>query len=367
MNDYFCVLPFFGYEYQVDNKSKHCCLLPDDYDIDVIKNDILNGRKSSACSACWDLEDAGLISDRKIKNSTLDHYWNKDINFIEEEVRQGNYSQKLVKFSASNTCNATCVTCGAEASSAWRELLEKSAKKKIDIIPVSPYGIPVYQGKKEKHEIDQNLDFKNLVGLNLLGGEPLYEKINFYILEQLIKNNNANCFIQITTNGSVTLSNEFKRLLSQFKNLNFGISIDGVGPVFEYMRYPLKWNKLLDNLKFFRTISDNISAGNTTSNLNVLYHQQTIDWFENEKIPYHFNPVIFPTWFRPGALPKDVKERILDKFGHSQNMSFFLSIKHTNKDDEDFQQALQQIKYQDQIKNISIRDYLPEFCDLINY
>jgi organic radical activating enzyme len=351
MNDYFCVLPFFGYEFN-SHGGTHCCLLPKDYDIESIRNDILAGRRSNACSACWRLEDNGLISDRQLKNSALDYYWDRDIRFIEEDVRAGKFSPILVKNITSNTCNATCVSCGSGSSSAWAAL-----EKKIDIVPHKSTSMT-------KEQIDQNLNFKELVGLNFIGGEPLYEKLNFYILEKLLEHGNTNCFIAVTTNGSVKLSPENKLLLQNFKNINFNVSIDGVGPVFEYLRYPLKWENLLENLEFFRTITDNISASYTTSNLNVLYHHETVAWFEQQKLPYHFNPIINPSYLRPAALPKQIKEHIFKRYGRTKDLDFYLG-QHTDQDDKDFAKMLEVLVVQDRIKNISGRDYLPEFFNLI--
>ncbi len=82
MNDYFCVLPFYGYEFYPNGGGTHCCLLPKNYNIESIRKDILSGHRSDACSACWRLEDAGLLSDRKLKNSALDYYWDRDIRYI---------------------------------------------------------------------------------------------------------------------------------------------------------------------------------------------------------------------------------------------------------------------------------------------
>ena len=352
MNHYFCVLPFFGYEYRANNDGTHCCLLPNDYNIETIKDDMLNGRRTADCSACWSLEDKGLISDRKLKNSALDHYWNKDIRFIEEQARQGNYSRIFVKYTTSNTCNSTCVTCGSYASSAWSEL-----EKKINIIPNESLAIPI-------EKINLDLNFKDLIGLHFQGGEPLYEKLNFYILEKLIEYSNYNCFIQFTTNGSVQLSPTNKQLLSKFKNINFNVSIDGVGPVFEYLRYPLKWNDLLENLDFFRSITDNVSVSYTTSNLNVLYHHDIVAWFDQQKLNYHFNPIINPGHFRPSALPRQIKDEIFTRSGRTKDLDFFIGT-HSDQDDQDFEKMLEVIKLQDSVKGISIADYLPEFYKLL--
>ena len=153
--------------------------------------------------------------------------------------------------------------------------------------------------------------------------------------------------------------------MQQFKNLNVGISIDGIGSVFEYMRYPLKWSDICSNLKIFREMTDNISVTCTTSNVNVMYFPQMIDWFDENDLPYHYNPVINPKHFRPSALPLDVKEILLQRHGHIPGMRFFLEGSHNDIDDTDFLIMKEQLALQDKIKKINIRDYLPEFCNLI--
>ena len=351
MNDYFCVLPFFGYEY-TPNGGTHCCLLPRNYDIDALRTDMLEQRRSNYCNACWKLEDAGLISDRKLKNSALDFYWDRDIQFIENDARAGKYKPILIKHITSNTCNATCVTCDSGSSTAWAVL-----EQKMNIVPNPATKI-------DQTTIDK-LDFASLVGLNFVGGEPLYEKTNFYILQKLLDHNNTNCFIQITTNGSVALSEQNRQLLSSFKNINVNISIDGIGPVFEYLRYPLKWDSLLTNLAFFKSITNNVSTSYTTSNLNVLYHHNTIEWFNKQGLNFHYNPVTNPGHFRPQALPLAVKEKIYAKFSKTKDLLFLLGTNHTSTDDKDFAKMLSIVEQQDRIKGISINDYLPEFCELI--
>ena len=145
------------------------------------------------------------------------------------------------------------------------------------------------------------------------------------------------------------------------------MSIDGVGKVFEYMRFPLKWDDLLENLAFFKTFTDNVSVSYTTSNLNVLNHHDTIQWFKTNNLNYHFNPVINPSHFRPSALPVAIKEEIFKKYGRTPDLKFFIGSEHTAKDDKDFTNMLAVIKEQDRIKEISIIDYLPEFCQMIGF
>lgn len=353
MNDYFCVLPFFGYEFGANGSTSHCCLLSKKYDIELLRADMLANTKSEFCNACWSLEDKGLPSDRQLKNSTLDFYWDRDIEYIKQDAKSGNFKTLMVKNYTSNTCNSTCVTCSSNSSSAWAPL-----EKKAGIIPVIPVTMT-------KSDIIKNLDFKNLITLNLIGGEPLYEKLNFFILEQLLENNNTTCFIQITTNGSVGLTDSQKTLLSRFRNINVNLSIDGTEKVFEYLRYPLKWNDLLTQLDFFRTVTDNVSVSHTTSNLNLIYYHETIDWFAEQKLQYHFNPVSYPACFRPAALPIEIKEKIIKKYP-SQAMNFFIGDVHTDQDDIDFMKMLDIISVQDKVKNISFKEFLPDLAKLLS-
>ena len=325
-------MPFYGAEYNENGRvSSPCCLLPQNVDVSQLQKDALNGVKSTACQKCWTLEEQGKISDRQLKNSAFDFYSNKDIQIIEEECQIGKFVPKIIQLYTSNLCNSTCVTCGAEASTAWATLNKKKTFKIID-----------------QHLLG-SIDFTEIIMLSFVGGEPLFEKRNFSILENLIKVNNTNCFISATTNGSVTLSIEQINILKQFKNINLCLSIDGVGPVFEYMRYPLKWSVLLANIELYRSLNINLSVSYTISNLNVLYYQETINWFESMQLPYNHNIINDPAYFHPGVLPKEIKSQ------HSN-----LSLLFEGGNEELLTDFYSEIARQDQLKGISINDYLPD-------
>lgn len=351
MNPYFCVLPFFGYEYN-PKKGTHCCLLPYNYDITTLRSDMLSQRRSEYCQACWKLEDQGLTSDRILKNSALDFYWDKDILNIEELAKNGDYEPIMIKLMVSNKCNSTCITCNQASSTAWGHLYKQNNLTNHIIKTKVPA------------ETINSLNYKNLVGVNFLGGEPFVDPITDFVLEQLIKENNTNCFVSFTTNGSVNFSKKQKLLLEKFKNLNIGVSIDGVGPVFEYIRYPLQWNTLLSNLTFFKEITKNICVNPSISNTNILYFNDLINWLDIEELRFHYNTVVSPAHFKPSALPLTVKEQICN-LPNSQIIKCFLGEAHTTNDDINFKQFVEQIKFQDSLKGISMKNYLPEFYELI--
>ena len=342
MNDYFCVLPFFGAEYTPSGYTTPCCLLPNNTDIKQLQIEMLTGQRSIACQKCWSLEDQNKISDRQLKNSAFDFYKNQAIEFIEEDCRQGNYSIQIVKLYTSNLCNSTCVTCGPAASTAWATL------KNIKVLSTI------------EQPIIDSFNYKDFIIVNFVGGEPLKEKKNFDILLKLIAVGNTSCFISLTTNGSVQLSTKQKDILREFKNLNICLSIDGIEKIFEYMRFPLKWDVLLENIVFFKENNIQLSVSYTISNLNVMYCQETVDWFNQQGLRYNYNLVYNPSYFSPNALPSEVKQSL----GPLARSIIDIS-RDSADDDKNFHLCCKELRNQDRMKGIDINNYLPEFSQIM--
>ena len=331
-------MPFYGAEYDPSGFTTPCCLLPKNADIKQLQEEMLDNKRPTACQKCWVLEDQDKTSDRQLKNSAFDFYSNKDIRFVEEDCRNGKFSTQIVKLYTSNLCNSTCVTCGPEASTAWATLKKIKTFIKIDSTILSTISV------------------KDIVMLNFVGGEPFYEKKNFELLEQLIFVNNTNCFISFTTNGSSILTDHQKNILSKFKNLNICLSIDGIEKRFEYMRFPLKWHDLLDTIDYFKSINAQLSVSYTISNVNILYYDETVNWFKEKDLQHNHIIVSHPSYFSPDTLPANVKEQLSN--------ILVLNI-HLEQHDTDFVKTCEEIKQQDILKKINIKDYMPEFYELI--
>jgi len=343
----FCVLPFYAMEYP---NNTPCCLMSGVESLKGIQQQMLSEQRPKSCNKCWNLEDAGLKSDRLLKNETLDHFSNIDLEQLITQSRLEKNEIIHYKIDTSNTCNAACVTCGGGSSSTWNKLLQKNnlpAKKNWKILP------------------DQTVDWINYSSaksLTFRGGEPFLSDTNFYILEQLIEHNNTDCFVSFVTNGSFSLSRHQKEILLKFSNLNFCFSIDGIGPVFEYIRWPLKWTDIETNISWCKTNNVKVSVSYTLSNMNLLYHAITTQWFDDHDINYLVNPVYFPGHFRPESLPAKIKQQLSQQHD-SAAISQWLA--QSPSDDQLFAKFQFEIAKQDRMKNISMRDYLPELAELL--
>jgi hypothetical protein len=353
-NPTFCVLPFYGIEYP---SQSICCLIPPATDRAQLCKDMLEGIRTSACQACWKLEDAGVDSDRLLKNRTLDFYYDKNLEDLYEDCKQGTNSIVHYKIDTSNVCNASCVTCDSYFSTTWAQLERKNS--------VTPK-------KSWKIQLDQTtdwIDYPNAKSVSFRGGESFLSSTNFEILEKLLAANNNTCFVSFVTNGSIKLSSSQLDMLRQFKNTNICVSIDGTGSVFEYLRYPLSWDTVAQNVKLFQEQGVKVSVSYTLSNLNVLYYGETVDWFEQQQLPWHVNLVHQPSCFQVGALPLAVKRSIINKHQHTKwagNVNSLLEH-HTRQDDVNYQRLLTEIAKQDSWKNIQLKYYLPELVALLDH
>jgi MoaA/NifB/PqqE/SkfB family radical SAM enzyme len=263
-----------------------------------------------------------------MENRFLDFALDQDISKIQTDAVQGCAQENLYQIFLGSTCNGTCVTCGPMASSAWRSLLKQSVSIKQEMADVDTHF------QRLTHEIN----WSKAKRINLLGGEPLLISRSSDVLERLLEANNAGCRVSFVTNGSVTLSAKQIDLFNKFSNLTCCVSIDGVGKTFEYIRYPLTWQAVLDNLATYRDIFSEVVVSFTVSNLNYYEKPNILAWFDSMSLRYIENYVTSPTWFNYQVVP----------------------------DHDLWPRFVEEIAQQDKIKGIRIRDYLPYIADMID-
>jgi len=275
MSDTFCVMPWLAKEIYPRGRIGHCCWLPQDYDIDLIRTEISNGIKTSACQKCWNSEDLGQTSRRQQQNILADTLYDLDIENLKKICTH--YQPTIYQITTSNVCNAACIMCSPNYSSMWESLDGIAHKRTIG------------------DELLNEIDFDTAKYVELLGGETLLESKNIEILERL----NKDCTVSIITNGSIELTEDLLTVLKKFKKLILCLSIDGIESRYEYQRWPLKWDKLLVNLEKFKSIGCDISVHFALTNVLLPYKQETLDWFEKNNLNWFISEVTQPACFNP--------------------------------------------------------------------
>tara|TARA_B110001454_G_scaffold109957_1_gene103261 strand:+ start:742 stop:1890 length:1149 start_codon:yes stop_codon:yes gene_type:complete len=194
-----------------------------------LKRKMLNGERDEGCKNCWYKEDKGEDSQRLQQNR-------KDGTITEPNI-------KRVYLSFGNICNKNCNICRPARSSIiakeYKALGEDHEIYDIDPEPGLSARDKDYSGvylDKWENYIDA-LEEANTIVFD--GGEPFVTKQCTTILQTLIDKGMTDKIIKCSTNG--TADAKHYELLSKFKKVDFGLSIDGIDKLYSLVRSPHHW------------------------------------------------------------------------------------------------------------------------------
>ena len=178
------------------------------------------------------------------------------------------------------TCNARCIQCSAHFSSAWAA--EDAAHGKI---------IDVRATTSTRHNsVSESIDVSQLTSLYFNGGEPMLSKEPLEFLRRIDQLGNISTLnLSFNTNGSIRPSPEFMGLAARCRSVVVNFSIDGTGSAFEYIRNPLSWETVEQNISWWNeqkipTIGFNIAFVLGIYNIDIA--EDTYNWYKNMSQTY---------------------------------------------------------------------------------
>jgi hypothetical protein len=253
----------------------HCCVSKKSSPTDVIDMNHPDLQKSRQflldtgelpddCNYCKNAEKNGGTSSRLVRYNQL----------LEKNVFPIEIQLKKLDYNCDNICNLKCIMCGGGYSSAWREDEVKLGLRTSSAIK-----------KTKRNNLFKNLDVSHLENLYFNGGEPLMTRDHINVLNYIIEHGNpSNIGVMYSSNGTFFPTEEVLKLWEKFHSVKILFSIDGIGPVFEYVRHPANWNSVEQNLINFKKLtSDKFSTAiNASIGVhNILYYDKLYNWCVN--------------------------------------------------------------------------------------
>ncbi len=215
-----------------------------------VRRDMMEGKWNPVCARCLVTELDNGVSRRMIENKNYDHV-------IVESVLQTKpdgtipVKFKSIDYRLGNLCNLQCRMCGPHSSTAW---LKEWNNVKIDnemMTPERRKELESFDWIEKDHlfqEFKQKLEHAE--HLHFAGGEPLITPQMARMLKYCIDSGYAKN-ITLTYNTNLTkLPENILELWRGFKAVRLLCSVDGFGPVNDYIRHPSKWDVLDRNLTF---------------------------------------------------------------------------------------------------------------------
>ncbi len=318
--DTFCPLPWISLSLRNNGQYRLCCPAGQSEDKGLLRSDdgrelraatdaiedarnsglarearlsMLRGEWPSACKRCREEESSGVTSRRTIEREI----WKSRFGF--EDARGitaadgsiGGVPVRHMDLRFGNRCNLKCRSCNPTESAKWlgdhfevwgpsydESTYKVTIRKNGGEFTPSPNLYDWHDAEGFWTELERQLPTVELI--YFAGGEPLLIERHFEFLEKCVAHGRAGDIV-IEYNTNLTLLPERAlRLWRKFKRVQFGVSVDGVGAVNDYIRHPSRWETVERNLHALDRAPGNfvIWLATTVMAYNVLHLPELLIW-----------------------------------------------------------------------------------------
>jgi hypothetical protein len=343
-NTFYCSNIKHNLSWRVDGSVQPCNQItnfPKFYSVEHLRSspeyDKLSNGSTEYCIRCLDKESINLNSKRLIDNQTHSVYAKLHTDYLKVDGAIG------------SVCNAGCRICGSHSSSFW----QSEDRKFNRTVAISDTRSTIWS------EIEKYKD--SILQLDLGGGEPWLNELDKQeaLLEYWIQTDRAKLIkLRYNTNASLYPS----RLLDKFQHfreIRITLSLDDTGDRFQYNRYPLQWNNVMDNIRKLQKLPGvKIDINFTISVFTFLYADAFIDCVRNIG-GVNFNILSDPSIYSIKSMPLRVKEHI------NPNNKFF-NLVATSPVDNWYTNFSQLTEKLDKQRNQTFEKIFPELNSIIN-
>jgi sulfatase maturation enzyme AslB (radical SAM superfamily) len=227
-----------------------------------------------------------------------------------------------------NICNSACQSCNAGLSTKIGSLESKNYPR------------------VDNYEVFQTLPLDRVIELDVNGGEPTASKNYKKVLNDLPANTKI---VRMNTNGSRMIK-EIEDVLKRNIMVIVTMSLDGIGSVHDYTRWPINWTDYKNTVDAYKDLQEKykllqLDFWTTVSCLNIKNLPEIINFAKNKNIPHDWSFLD-----KPSVLNIRYKNKFTIRAKH-------MSPKEIAIDEDNSKQLEAFIKRQDVLRNISIDDY----------
>jgi len=396
-HDQFCVLPWISLEASPIGTVRPCCLADDEIldqngnkfelatakftaiqnsnHMQELRTEFLLGQRPDTCRKCWNEEDAGRTSKRmhtldRLKHSLKDDNWSRDAKPL-----------MFLDLKLGNICNLKCRICGSWSSSQFAgeeiSFTPREEQKSSNAYKMLRAGA----WPKENDHFWQQIDgvLSDIRYIEFTGGEPFMIDQHFDMLQNIVDRGIAHQVeIHYNTNGTL-FPGRGPDIWKHFKTVEIAVSVDDIGPRFEYQRSNASWGTVKENISKFRIMRDGmpnlqLQCCTTVNVFNVRYLDEVALWIALQDFDFVYWNMMHDAWyFSISRLPATAKEQISDYLGNCDipeqfQEEFGRIIDFMNHgESSDGEETRQQIQKLDQRRQQDLKKVALELAQILNY
>ena len=389
----------FEWQHHNNHNSENITQFINDPAIKDLRAGLLKGEKPEGCKGCFQLEEQGIRSFRQTFNEIYAEDIDTSLQYINDDGHLDPQALTYLDISLGNVCNLKCRSCNPWASHRWIEEgptvphtdWDKTAYHIAKASSVNPWFIKAF----EEGFFDEVLP--NIRVINFIGGEPLVVDEHYTWLEHIIEQGwSENIELHYNTNAT-TIPDRLLEIWDKFRGVVLSLSIDAIGDLAYYVRYPSKWKIIEKNMiklnEFSKTRTGvKVHTHVTLSMLNIHDLPNILSWCKHQYDTWnyewdwgvhgyqnclpHFNIVENPSYLHMRNMPESQKQKIYtmleqqhEKFKNAElpeweqwavdNIINLKNVISQPADDNAWQIFIDNTNASDKFRNVSIHDYIP--------
>jgi hypothetical protein len=365
-----------------------------------IRKAMCDGETVTGCSECDLVDKHHKVSGRQrqrlkigidnnnIQKSLLSTPWMDDFIHSYQHDGHSDLIPQDWQIDLGNFCNSACIFCDPHSSSRLA-----AEFKRLDFIDQLPPRAWCHDPDQLARFVTVLEKISSIAYLHFIGGETLITPAFKIILQALV--NTGLCqrvSIGFTTNLTVW-DQSIVDLLTKFKQVNLGMSVECLHPLNDYVRYGSKIHDAVSIMQQWISVAqDNkwLTQLRITPTMLSVWHFDTVYYFaaENNIAVESCNFLNDPVFLRPSVLPRVFRDKVIiklhnflqgwtaipdDRIINTRNPHTIQSqiredavsyINYLEKQPDESYRLPDLVKYLrslEQIRGNSILDYLPEY------
>jgi sulfatase maturation enzyme AslB (radical SAM superfamily) len=274
------------------------------------------------------------------------------------------YSGIQLQIQIDNICNAACIMCGSHNSTTWQKYERNISGK--------PHSLIEDEKKLVDIRIQNILNLftdKEISLIKFVGGEPFESDTHIKFLKEIKKIvNTKEISLIYTTNASKLPDNEILDIWKEFLDVKIDISVDGIEEHFNYIRWPLQWHQVEENIKFYRDLKSIKlhSLAITLNPFNIYYYDRYVDWsVKTLGVNKFHEPIECLGVINLSCVPDKLKDIIHLKYENTESLFKLVDNKSIPKllssfDPIKYKEFIKYIEFHDRHRKLNWREVFPE-------
>jgi sulfatase maturation enzyme AslB (radical SAM superfamily) len=290
-----------------------------------VRKKMLAGEWAADCFYCQNVESSGSDSSPRVDYNQ--RWLDEDTaQAVTQSARHDGHVERLpvsLEPRPGITCNLKCTTCWSLSSSKIYLERQQALAGKFGPMPEflrQSWSYEIEEAAKadfewSDHEIYlQNMRecLPDLKRLYFTGGEPALIRSNWTLVEELAEQGRTDVLVAYTTNLT-HINEKHLELLRRFERVEITVSLDGLGEVNDYIRFPSRTKQVIENIFLLHARGFSLAVMSVVQVCNIFSYLDLLRWLALDT-PLQQALVIptllqGPDYLRLEILPQSLKER----------------------------------------------------------